>query len=291
MTSGEEPLRLPGEASLPVRYDSADGVAVVTLNRPERGNAWTGRMEAEYRRALTRAETDPDVAVVIITGAGRHFCVGADTRALDRISGTGVYDDGVRAPLAQPAPHPDPDLGGRHSFLWAMSKPVIAAVNGAAAGIGFVIACYADLRFATEGAKFTTATARLGLPVEFGLSWLLPRLVGIGRAAELTFGSPVISAEEAERMGLVNLVIPGESLLPETLDYARRMARECAPSSLRAAKAQLYTDLRGTLAASEADYFRRLDEMTGGPDFAEGVAALVGRRAPNFRAIDPARPT
>ena len=266
-----------------VLYETSDGVALVTLNRPDRGNAWTGRMETDYRAAMAEAEADDDVSVIVLTGAGRQFCVGADTKALDKISAAGEYDDGVRVPLAEPGQTLAPELSGRHSFLWGIPKPVIAAVNGAAAGVGMGLMAFCDLRFAAAGVKITTATARLGLPVEFGLSWILPRIVGLGRSAELLFASPVITAEEAERLGLVNKVFPRESLLEETLAYARTMARECAPSSLRAAKEQLYADLLRPFSAANDDALARMRAMSGTPDFNEGVAALLERRPPNFR--------
>jgi enoyl-CoA hydratase/carnithine racemase len=272
------------EAEPSVRYGVDAGVAVVTLNRPHRGNAWTGRMETEYRVALARAEADDAVRVVVITGSGDRFCVGADAAALDGMRGTGRYDSGVGEPLVEPAPVHDADLAGRHTFLWALSKPVIAAVNGAAAGVGFVIACFADLRFAAAGAKLTTSSARLGLPAEFGLSWLLPRMVGVGHAADLLLTSRVLLAEEAERIGLVNRVWPADRLLDETLAVARLLATERAPSSLRVIKQQLYADLRGTLGDAEAVYHRRMDEMVGSAEFREGVAALVERRPPRFSA-------
>jgi enoyl-CoA hydratase/carnithine racemase len=265
-----------------VCYEASDGVALLTFNRPERGNAWSGRMEGQYRRALAAAEADDAVRVIVLTGAGRHFCVGADRNALDGFRASGRYDSGVREPQAEPGRRDDPDLVGRHSFLWSIDKPVIAALNGGAAGIGFVIACYCDLRFAAAGAKLTTSTARLGLPAEYGLSWVLPRLVGLTHAASLLLtGTPVL-ADEAHRIGLVNDVFPADRLLDETLHFARRMARECAPSSLRATKQQLYADLRRPLGEADADAVRRMEDMIGSADFNEGVAALVERRAPNF---------
>lgn len=265
-----------------VLYDARDGVGLVTLNRPARGNSWTGRMEVAYRSVLAEAEADPTVRVIVITGAGERFCVGADVAALDGMKDGSGYNDGVREPLPQPGRSDDPDLAGRHSFLWGIPKPVIAAINGAAAGIGFAVACYCDLRFASAGAKLTTSTARLGLPVEFGLSWLLPRMLGTTRAADLMISGRVILAEEAERIGLVNRVFPPDRLLDEALDYARRLAAECAPSSLRAAKEQLYRDLRGTLADAETDSRSRLEAMVGSPDYCEGVRALIARRQPHF---------
>jgi enoyl-CoA hydratase/carnithine racemase len=267
-----------------VLYEAAEGVALLTFNRPERGNAWTGRLETEYREALAVAEADDAVRVIVLTGAGRQFCVGADRDALDGFRASGRYDSGLRGAVAEPGRRDDPDLAGRHSFLWSIDKPVIAAVNGAAAGIGFVIACFCDLRFAAAGAKLTTSTTRLGLPAEYGLSWVLPRLLGLTRAASLLLTGTPILAEEAERIGLVNGVFPPDRLLEETLTFARRMARECAPSALRAAKQQLYSDLRRPLAEADADAVRRMEDMIGSGDFKEGVAALLERRPPNFLA-------
>jgi enoyl-CoA hydratase/carnithine racemase len=267
-----------------VLYEASMGVAVVTLNRPDRRNAWTGRMETSYRKALQQAEADDDVRVVVVTGAGTSFSVGADTRALDGIRNSGEYDSGVREPLPIPGRSEDPDLLGRHSFLWGLSKPVIAAVNGAAAGVGFVLMCFADIRIAASGAKLTTSSARLGLPAEYGLSWLLPRLVGLSRAAELLLTSRVILAEEAERIGLVHNVHPQSEVLERSVELARQLARECAPSSLRVIKQQLYDDLRRSLAGSEAAYDRELAWMVTTEDFSEGVGALIGRRPPDFLA-------
>ncbi len=268
-------------------YEVADGVAVVTLNRPDRLNAWTARMELEYRDALAEADADPDVRVAVVTGAGRGFCAGADTDALTGIVETGRYGEGSSASPDREPPRragagirPDYD----HGFSWpfGLSKPLIAAVNGPAAGVGFVLACFADVRFAAAGAKLTTSFGRLGLPAEHGVSWVLPRLVGSARAADLLLSSRVVLAEEAERMGLVNAVLPPAELLPHTFDYARRMAREISPWSLRALKRQLYADQLGSLddAATEAEAMMR--ESFGSPDFKEGVAALTEKRPPAF---------
>jgi enoyl-CoA hydratase/carnithine racemase len=265
-----------------VLYESNNGVGLVTLNRPQRGNAWTGRMEMELRAALVQAAGDPDARVIVLTGAGDRFCVGGDSQALEGHVERGSYDSGVPEPLAPVGRTDDPDLVGKFSFLWGIDKPVVAAVNGAAAGLGFVLMCYCDLRFAAEGAKLTMAFPRLGLPAEAGISWLLPRLIGTTRAADLLLTSRVMLAEEAERIGLVNRVLPAERLLPETMAFARRLGQEVAPSSLRVIKEQLYADLRGGLAQSEVVAHRRMDEMVGRPDFKEGVAALVERRAPRF---------
>jgi len=266
-----------------VRYDVRDRVAVVTLDREARMNAWTGRMHTEYRWVLARAETDDDVRVIVVTGAGRAFCAGADTGALDRHVERGAYDSGVDAStLANPGYGVRPEFDHAFAFHYGIPKPVIAAINGPAAGVGLVLACYCDIRFAVEGAKLTTSSGRLGLPAEYGLSWVLPRLVGVGHAADLLLSSRVVLAEEAERIGLVNRVFTADELLPETLAYATAIAHEISPSSLRESKRQLYTDLHRDVGRAVDESEALLERMATEPDFREGVAAWQERRPPNF---------
>ncbi|MBV9411445.1 MAG: enoyl-CoA hydratase/isomerase family protein [Acidimicrobiia bacterium] len=262
-----------------IRYGIEDGVAVVTLDRPDRLNAWTARMEHEYTWALTQAATDDGVRVVVITGAGRGFCVGADAKALDRISEAGDYDK-----AAPPPPEDIPELATGEVFLLAsrMPKPVIAAVNGPAAGVGFVLMCGADVRFAAEGAKLTTSFARLGLPAEHGVSWLLVRLVGPGRAADLLLSSRVMLAEEGVGMGLVNAVFSADELLPQTMAYAKRIASELSPSALAVIKRQVYDDLERDRRAALEWSVAEMKRMVKEPDFVEGAAALSERRPPRF---------
>jgi enoyl-CoA hydratase/carnithine racemase len=261
-----------------VRSEVAEGVATITLDRPDRLNAWTGRMDAEYRAALAAAEHDATVRVIVVTGAGRGFCAGADTAALGGMAGTGEYDSGLPERPATPGYGVRADFDHPYSSHFGLTKPVIAAING----VGFVLACFCDLRYAAAGAKLTTSFGRLGLPAEHGVSWVLPRLVGTARAAELLFTSRVVLAEEAAAMGLVNAVHPPEELLPETLRVARTMASEISPSSLRVLKRQLYADLAGGLDAAAAFAEQAMVRMVGEPDFAEGVAALTERRPPRF---------
>jgi enoyl-CoA hydratase/carnithine racemase len=265
-----------------VRYEVADRVATVTLDRPHRLNAWTGRMHTEYRWCLAQAEADPAVRVVVVTGAGRGFCAGADSRALEQHAEAGSYDDGVREPLAEPGYGVRPEFDHAFAFHFGMAKPVVAAVNGPAAGVGLVLACFCDLRFAASGAKLTTAAPRLGLPAEYGLSWVLPRLVGTGHAADLLLSSRVVLAEEAATMGLVNRVLPPDDLLPATYEYARALATEVSPASSREAKRQLYADLHDDVGTSVERSVALIAAMTGGPDYAEGVRAYVEKRPPDF---------
>jgi enoyl-CoA hydratase/carnithine racemase len=266
-----------------VRFDVADGVAIVTLDRPDRGNAWTGRMELEFRTALALAEDDDAVGAIVITGAGRSFCVGADSRALDGIAGTGTYDSGVREPLPQPGDPADPVSGTRHAYLLAIPKPIIAAVNGGVAGVGFAMMCCTDVRFAAAGARITTSFAKLGLPAEHGVSWLLPRLIGAGPATELLLASRVLGAEEAKALGLVTEVFPPDELVPAAVAYARTLATERSPAAMRVIKRQLLADMHRPLTESAADAVALMDQMVGEPDFREGAAALAEKRPPRFR--------
>ena len=270
------------------RYAVADAVATITLDRPERLNAWTGRMNTEYRSLLARASADPGVRVIVVTGAGRGFCAGADTRALEGHVERGAYDPGTGPDLETPGYGVRPEFDGEFAYHFGIPKPIIAAVNGPAAGVGFALACYCDLRFAAAGAKLTTAHGRLGLPAEFGLSWLLPRLIGLTRAADVLLSSRVVLAEEAADIGLVNGVVPGPELPDVVGGYARALASEVSPASLAATKLQLYTDLHRDAATSARDADDRLRQMMGGRDFAEGVAARRDRRPPRF--ADPGTP-
>jgi enoyl-CoA hydratase/carnithine racemase len=266
-----------------IRYEVSDHVAIVTLNRPHRLNAWTGRMHAEYRHVVAGAEADPGVGVIVVTGEGRGFCAGADAAALEGHLAKGGYDPGTPAEMANPGYGVAAAFDHNFAFHFGLTKPVIAAINGPAAGVGLVLACFADLRFAASGAKLTTAHGKLGLPAEYGLSWLLPRLIGLARANDLLFTSRTFLAEEALAMGLVNAVYPPEELLPRTLEYARDLARHVSPASLAATKRQVYLDLHRDVGSAVEDAEERLRVMARGPEFREGVAALTGKRRPLFR--------
>jgi enoyl-CoA hydratase/carnithine racemase len=252
-----------------------DGVCLLTLNRPERMNAWTHELEARYFDLLAEADGDPGTRVVVVTGAGRGFCPGFDMDALAAMSSGEANGDG---PTAAPRPQ---------TFPLTIRKPIVAAINGACAGIGLVQALMCDLRFAAAGVKFTTAFARRGLVAEHGSSWLLPRLVGPAHALDLLLSARVVLSEEAERLGLVNRVVPGEELLDHTLAYARDVAANCSPASLAAMKAQVYGDLQRGLDESLEDANRLMLESFARPDFGEGVQSFVERRAPAFAPLDP----
>jgi enoyl-CoA hydratase/carnithine racemase len=180
-----------------------------------------------------------------------------------------------------------PEFDAEFAYQFGIPKPIIAAVNGAAAGVGFALACYCDIRFAAAGAKLTTAHGRLGLPAEFGLSWLLPRLIGLTRAADVLLSSRVLLAEEAAQIGLVNRVTAPEDLMAAVYAYAGALAAEVSPASLAATKLQLYTDLHRDAATSARHAEDAMRAMMTGADFAEGVAALTEHRAPRFADPPP----
>ncbi len=262
------------------RYEVSEGVATLTLHRPERLNSWTGRMHAEYRWVLQEAERDPAVRVIIVTGAGRGFCAGADTAALEGHVERGGYDPGTPPDLARPGYGVRPEFDANFAFQFGLSKPIIAAVNGPAAGVGLVIACYADIRFAVPGAKLTTAHGRLSLPAEYGLSWLLPRLIGLTKANDLLLTSRVFLTDEAFELGLFNALVEPEELLDHARAYARKMAAEVSPASLRETKRQIYSDLHRDVGSAVAEADRLLDEAMKTDDYREAVAAWMAKRPP-----------
>jgi enoyl-CoA hydratase/carnithine racemase len=263
-------------------YAVADRVATITLRRPERLNAWTGRMQTEYRHSLAAAAADDAVRVIVVTGAGRGFCAGADAAALEGHVERGGYDAGVPDDVATPGYGADPRFDADFAYHFGIDKPILAAINGPAAGVGLALACYCDVRLAAAGAKLTAAHGRLGLPAEFGLSWLLPRLIGAARAADVLLSSRVFLAEEALEMGLVAQVVAPDALDEVVAAYAGELAHHVAPSSLASTKRQLYLDLHRGAVESIEDADRRLRTMVPSPELEEGVAALREKRPPRF---------
>lgn len=266
------------------RYAVDESIATVTLHRPQRMNAWTGRMHAEYRWLMAEADADPLVRAIVVTGAGRAFCVGADSQALEGHVAKGGYDPGTPRAMARPGYGVRAEFDAFFAWHFGLRKPVIAAVNGPAAGVGLALACYADLRFVAADARFTTAHGRLNLPAEYGLSWLLPRMIGLTRANDLLLTSRKFLGQEAETLGLANRALPAPEVLPHALDYARQLVAEVAPGSLAATRQQIYADLHRPVAAAVEDSEQRLEVMMQQPDFAEGVAALTEKRAPRWGA-------
>jgi enoyl-CoA hydratase/carnithine racemase len=265
------------------RYDIDDaGVATVWLHRPERANAWTGRMHVEYRWIFAQLEANPVVRVVVVTGTGSTFSVGADSGALEASVERGAYDTGLPGEIANPGYGVDPQLDHDMAWHWGLRFPVIAAVNGGIAGISLALACFCDLRFAAAEAKLTTAAPKLGLPAEYGLSWVLPRLVGLTAAADLLLSGRTITCAEAPA-GLFNAVYPRAELMDRVGEYARWMATAVGPEAVARTKRQLYQDqLRFEVGESVENSKRLIDAAMGGKEFAEGVAAFTERRPPRF---------
>jgi enoyl-CoA hydratase/carnithine racemase len=252
-----------------------DGVALLTLNRPDRLNAWTAEMERAYFAMLEQCAREEEIRAIVVTGAGRGFCAGADMQELQAI-GDGALTTSSEAHERRP-----------QTFPLSIPKPIIAAVNGACAGIGLVQALMCDLRFAAEGAKLTTAFSRRGLVAEHGISWMLPRLVGPARALDLLLSGRVVFAEEAHELGLVNRVLAPDRLLEATLDYARELVVNCSPASMATIKRQVYADLARELPDALAEADRLMLESFTAPDFVEGVTSFVERRDPRFATLEP----
>ncbi|WP_082765218.1 MULTISPECIES: enoyl-CoA hydratase-related protein [unclassified Phenylobacterium] len=267
-----------------LRYEIADGIAVVTLARPKRRNAWTGRMHTEYRWVLREADRDPGVRVIVVTGdpEGQAFCAGADLQALEGHSAKGGYDPGTPEDIAEPGYGVDPAFDAAFAYHFGVGKPIIAAINGAAAGVGLVLAAFADLRFCAPGVKFTAAHGRFNFPAEYGLSWLLPRIVGLTHANDILLSSRVFTAEEAMAMGFLNRIVPAERLMEEVLAYARTLAASVAPGSARETKRQIYRDLHRDAATSVKAAEVLLAQMAREPDYKEGVKAWMEKRPANW---------
>jgi enoyl-CoA hydratase/carnithine racemase len=265
-----------------IRYEVAEPIATLSFNRPERLNAWTPRMGDEIRHALASAESDPRVVVVIVTGEGRGFCSGADLRALDALSqGQSLGENG--APLA--ADPGDPSMRsyrGTFSYPMSIPKPIIGAINGPCVGLGLVIALFCDIRFASDRATFSTAFARRGLIAEWGIGWMLPRLIGLGHALDLLLSARTLDAAEAVRIGLANRVVPHDELLRVARDYALDIAENCAPGSLAVIKREVLEHLSVPLDQAEQDAAKYMLESFGGADFRESLAALMDKRRPKF---------
>jgi enoyl-CoA hydratase/carnithine racemase len=256
-----------------VQRSVMDGVALLTLNRPERLNAWTRELEADYFAALEECGASQEVRVIVVTGAGRGFCAGAD---MDGLQALGDSPEAVDSLPGDRRPQ---------TFPLSIPKPIVAAINGACAGIGLVQALMCDIRFAAEGAKLTTAFARRGLIAEHGIAWMLPRLIGPARALDLLLSGRVVLGEEAAELGLVNRALAPEALLRETMAYARELAVNSSPASMATIKRQVYADLQRGLSEALAEANELMLASFAAPDFGEGVASFVERREPSFASL------
>lgn len=264
------------------RYEVSEAIATITLARPDRGNAWTGRMHTEYRWLLARANADDQVGAIVVTGLGRAFCVGGDAEALSGHAERGGYDPGTPDELARPGFGVAPEFDASFAYHFGLNKPIIGALNGAAAGVGLALACFCDIRFAVAGAKLTTAHGKLNLPAEYGLSWLLPRMIGLPRATEILLSSRVFTTDEAHALGMIHVLHDADSLLPAVRAYVRQLVRTVSPSSLRQTRWQIYRDLHRSIGAAVDDSEALLNAMMREPDYREGVAAFREKRPPHW---------
>ncbi len=268
-----------------VIYNVEDGVAVVTLNRPDRLNAMTLTMAGEIRAAMQQATDDDEVRVIVLTGAGRGFCAGADAARLqgraagetvdegETLSFTGAVEGGLDLPEA---------FAAKYAWIATVPKPVIAAVNGPAVGVGMVLPMFADIRFASDTVKFGTAFSKRGLVPEYGLAWLLPRLMQPSKAFDLLYSARLVEADEALEMGLVDKVFPTNELLPAVMDYARELATAVSPRSNRVVKEMIYQGLDQGFDAAMEQCLAEMAEAQKSDDFKEGIAAWKDKRVPNF---------
>jgi enoyl-CoA hydratase/carnithine racemase len=273
-----------------ILYDVRDGIATITLNRPERLNAWTSAMQSSVQRAMQAAGGDPAVRVIVVTGAGRGFCAGAEMAGLQQIDHERWNERelatadaaATSSRVSTLGPVVTSHYGGRFGYLMSVPKPIIAAINGPCAGIGLVFTLYCDLRFAAADAKFTTAFAQRGLIAEHGVSWLLPRITGVAHAFDVLFSARKFTGAEAERMNLVNRAFAPDAFMQSVMDYARALATTVSPRSLAVMKAQvwkaLFQDLNEAIEVGD----REMQQSFATDDFREGVAHFVEKRAPRF---------
>ncbi|MBS44665.1 MAG: enoyl-CoA hydratase [Nocardioides sp.] len=259
-----------GEGSDPaVLLERRGGVLVLTLNRPDKLNAWNAAIDTAFRAAMADAAEDPEVRAVVVTGAGRGFCSGADMSELGDIADGGAPErtDEPRVPAT------------------LRDKPVVVAVNGIAAGMGLAQVLWADVRFASPDARFLTAFSRRGLVAEYGTSWLLQRLVGTSRAADLLLSSRMVGAAEAHRIGLVDHLVEDGDVREAAIAYAADLATWCSPTSMRLIKQQLRDDAERGLDDAVLDADRMMHASFRAPDLLEGVRAYAERRPPEFPGI------
>ena len=269
-------------------YEVEEPVATITINRPARLNALTARTQVEIKHAMIAAERDERAVGIILTGAGRAFSAGADMRSLAEIAERRAVDqDDTLAHLEAESRgrEVDPEFRITWSFIPSLKKPVIAAVNGPCAGMSTAIATMCDLRFASDSAVFTTSFSQRGLVAEHGLSWILPRLIGPAKALDLLWSARRVDAQEAERLGLVDRVVPDDELLPTTRGYIEDLARNSSPASIMIMKRQVYLHLMKPLHEAMEDTNRLMAESLTGDDFREGVASFVEKRAPAFPRV------
>jgi enoyl-CoA hydratase/carnithine racemase len=268
---------------------AVDGpAATITMNRPETLNALTDLTQAEIRHALAASDENPDVVGTVLTGAGRGFCSGVDMNALGAMSEAGKRLGNMHEHLACDPGNPDKDANFASSppYFLGLRKPLIAAVNGACAGLGFSYATFCDMRFVDRNAKFVTSYAPRGLIAEHGTCWMLPRIIGPSNALDVFWSSRRFDGEEAYRMGYANRLCETGEAVPAAQAYLKEIAGTSAPMSIMMMKKQVYRHLNQELGEAMAESVGWMDESLARDDFKEGVASFVERRPPNFQRIE-----
>lgn len=271
-----------------IQYEVNGAAAVITLNRPDALNALTNNMMEELKHALDAAERDAQVVGIILTGAGRGFCAGLDMNALNSQASGGDLSAGVERKQLDADPG-DKTMGENFqvafTYILSIRKPVIAAINGACAGLGMSIALLCDMRFGSDNARFITAFSQRGLIAEHGQSWILPRLLGSARALDLLWSSRKVGAAEAKEMGLLDRVFEQDDLVSETIAYINELAANCSPISLMVMKQQVYRHLNMELGDAMHESNRWMAESLKREDFREGVQSFMEKRPPDFKPI------
>jgi enoyl-CoA hydratase/carnithine racemase len=273
-----------------ILFETMGRVALIRLNRPQALNALTYAMLADIRRLVAEAEKDPEVTAIAFVGEGRGFCSGLDAEVLRQTTAAGGSRPREESSGASGAPRANPDPPGMFSYLPRVTKPVISAVNGVAAGGGFVLAMMSDLRFGSDAASFTTVFSKRGLIAEHGTSWLLPRLVGASRALDLLWSSRRVHADEALRIGLLDRVFPADELLAGLVAYVDELAANVSPGAIAVMKSQVYRHLSVPMEPALADADRLTQAQLKHPDALEGAMSLIERRLPRFQPWTGAAP-
>lgn len=277
-----------------ITYKVADPVATITLNRPKYANAWTTTMSREVRHALAQAERDPLVVGIIITGAGRAFCSGADISSIQTLTtGKSTSDISEETPqkvslqLSEKPGDPLFPEGFREGLasMTSIRKPIIAAINGPCVGMAMSISLFCDFRFLSEDGYIKSAFSERGLVAEVSASWMLTRLVGLDRCLDILYASNKISAPEALEMGLVTKVFPADTLITESENYIKSLAQRCAPKSIALMKRQVFADLHRSMAEGNKETNELMATSHTSADLKEGMKAFMKKRPPNFERI------
>ena len=257
----------------PVLSEVDGGVGLITLNRPDKLNAWTPAMRLAYFDTLEMFASDPDVRAIVVRGAGRGFCSGAD---LSIIRAPDATSEAARAAESR-----------QYWFPLSIGKPIVAAIHGPCLGIGLQQAMFCDIRFAARDARIGAPYVRRGIVGEMGITWMLSRLCGVGAANDIMLSGRMLSGEEAARIGLVNEAVEPDQVFERAMTYARDLAANCSPLAMRTVKMQMYQDLMDGFTPSFARSERLLDEVLRGEDVKEGIAAAREKRPVRFPGLDP----